>query len=562
MFGRKDKISLLCFLISAVLFLLNIKYVFTYSETVFWVCVLLFLITIIYQIFYLRTSPRLVLAEIFLVYVFLHLVYQIGYIGLRGSDSYFDYDFLTTILSERTFTLGDGPRSVGGWPMIHIFSAEVFFFTGIDTLTIAKFLPTLLASILLYPLYLLTSSIYKDSKVSLFVCLVFGTIPQFMSFEGLYVREVFAVLMTVYFIYVLYRFRKSSDYKYAVILLIIFPTILLSHHFTALILAIFISIYGIVTMISFRQYKDNKRTVLHPLVFIFLFTVFAVILLGYLAFQPSTRVGIERIISAIFGQYGKPVLSRTMNLDAPIVTLAGKIIFYGFYFFHFLFAGVLVAMIYLRRYREKIEELSFSLFFFFYGIYGFIALYVLGSLLNPERLQTLGWMLGIIPLGSSLFFFKKDWHKKIFVVILVLFMCYNIYNIDPSYRSRELQRIDNIAGDKEYIIAYTIQFPEGFTSPGSQEKYYGYGGVVAAIYHIQGIMQRDQGRNWLEIIDLSESGRIVILKEKVIVQNLEAMKEKAPRTYEKYLETLSYKNAMNIHKIGDLGDPYVLKGGN
>jgi len=551
---------LLLFLLTAILFALHIRNVFIRSgELIFWVCILLFFAIIIYQIFYTNTSSKIIILEIFLLYIFLHLIYQMGYIGLRGSDAYFDYRFLTTILSENRFKLGSGPHSVGGWPMLHIFSAEIVFFTGIDPLPLAKFLPTFLASLMLYPLYLLASRIYNDGRFSLFTCLVFGTIPQFMRFDGLFVREVFALLMTIYFVYILHRFRESNDYRYTLMLSIVLPVIVLAHHFTSVMLAILIVIYILIALISSYWHKDSDRNVSRSPLFLLIPAIFILIVLGYIVSQPLTLSSINTIISNIFAHTDAPTLSEKLKLGTPIVTIRGKILYYGFYFFNFLFAGILLVKILFHKYKKKIEELSFSVFFFFYGVYGFLSLYVI-RLLTPERLQTMAWMLGIIPLGAMFFFFRKDWHKKLFVIVLVLFMCYNIYNIEPPYRSREFQRIDNIAGYKEYIIAYTIQFPDNFTLPDSHEKYYGYVGAVAAIYHVQGITQRTQGRSWAEVKNLPESDSILILKEKSI-PDLETVKKKVPKTYEHYLEILNYKNDINVNKICDIGDPYVLKGG-
>jgi len=560
MFEQRRKICLLLFLLTAILFALHIRNAFIHNgELIFWICILLFFTIIIYQIFYTSNSSKVILLEIFLLYIFLHLIYQIGYIGLRGSDAYFDYHFLTTILSENRFRLGSGPLAVGGWPMLHIFSAETVFFTGIDPLPLAKFLPSVLASLILYPLYLLTSNIYNDSRFSLFMCLVFGTIPQFMRFDGLFVREVFGLLMAIYFVYILYCFKESNDYRYVLMLSIIIPVIILAHHFTSAMLAIFVSIYILVILISSYWHKDSDRNTLHSLRFFLIAAIFILIVLGCIVSQSSTLSYIKLIISHIFGHTHAPTLSEKLQLDKPIITIRGKILYYGFYFFNFLFAGILLVKILFHKYKKKIEELSFSMFFFFYGVYGFVAVYII-RLLTPERLQTMAWMLGIIPIGATFFFFRKARHKKLFVIILVLFMCYNIYNIDPSYRSRDLQRIDNIAGCKEYLIAYTMQFPDNFTLPDSHEKYYGYGGAVAAIYHIQGIMQRSQGRSWAEVKNLPESDSIVILKEKSM-PNLEILKRKNPKTYEYYLEILNYKNDINVNKICDLGDPYILKGG-
>ena len=149
----KKKIALLVFIWGALLFFLNLEYDLTggYDIIIFWFSIIVIFGTIIYQIVCLKYTDNVVLFEIFIVYLFLHLIYQVGYFGLRGSDSYIDYNFLKTILNNHNFTLG---QSVDGWPMIHIFSAVICILTKIDPLTIAKFLPSFISAIIVLPIYL------------------------------------------------------------------------------------------------------------------------------------------------------------------------------------------------------------------------------------------------------------------------------------------------------------------------------------------------------------------------------------------------------------------------
>jgi len=141
------KIATLIFIWSALLFFINLQYNFLdeYDITIFWLSILLMFGTIIYQIFFIK-SYKFVLFEIFIVYLFLHLTYQLGFYGLSGTDAYVDYNFFKSILNNNNFSLGQG---VDGWPMLHIFSSNISIITKIDTLLIAKFLPSFIASIII-----------------------------------------------------------------------------------------------------------------------------------------------------------------------------------------------------------------------------------------------------------------------------------------------------------------------------------------------------------------------------------------------------------------------------
>ena len=109
---------------------------------------------IIYQIFFLKNNI-FVLFEIFIIYLLLHLIYQMGFYGFYGSDSYVDYNFLKTILNNNGFVLG---QSVDGWPMIHIFFTSTSLISKIDPFILAKFLPSLISSFIVFPYYLLINN--------------------------------------------------------------------------------------------------------------------------------------------------------------------------------------------------------------------------------------------------------------------------------------------------------------------------------------------------------------------------------------------------------------------
>ena len=206
-----QKLTILVFIWSALLFFLNLQYNFLDDGgfLVFWISILFMIGTVIFQIFFIKNN-LFVLFEILIFYFFLHLVFQIGFYGLRGTDSYVDFNLLKTILNDNNFVLG---QDVNGWPMLHIFSSSLTFITKIDPIIVAKFLPSFISSIIVLPFYLLVYSIYKNRKIALFSCLIFGTIPQFVSFESAFVRETYALFILVLFVYLLYISKKRNDYR-------------------------------------------------------------------------------------------------------------------------------------------------------------------------------------------------------------------------------------------------------------------------------------------------------------------------------------------------------------
>jgi len=551
----KKRISLLVFIWSVLLFFLNLRYDFTsgWGNIVFWFSIIIIFGTIIYQIFYLKYTNNVVLFEIFIVYLSLHLIYQVGYFGLRGSDSYKDYNFFKTILNNHNFNLGQG---VDGWPMLHIFSSIVCILTKIEPLIIAKFLPSFISAFLVLPLYLLCYNIYKDKRVALFSCLIYGTIPQFMRFEGLFVRETFALFIMILFFYIIYVSKQRRDYRFTLLLALLIPVIVFSHHFTCFMFIILLGIYIIAYKAIPYFYRKNMNMVRKLSGRINIETFFFAILVAAFAYWIYHAVCLLRSFRDIFWEVTgvKEIITyaEQIRLESPIVTLRGKIIYYGFYFFHFLFALILAIKLIIQKNVQKIEDFCFSGFFFFVAFCGFLALYVLGSILFPQRFLSFGWMFGIIPLVGLIVNLKKSAYK-IFVILLASFIIFNVYNLDSAYYTGNVPRTGLVATEREYSIAKTIKF---------SEEYYGYGGIIGAVYDVQGIEQEYGGKNLYSSINVfRNSSKIAVIKEEHLLRNLEILKKKSKEDYLKVIEIMLYKNDKNVHKVYDLGNIYVLKGG-
>jgi len=464
----KKKLSIIVFIWSALLFFLNLQYNFLdeYDIVIFWLAVVLMFGTVIYQIFLLK-NYSFVLFEIFIIYLLLHLVYIVGYYGLHESDSYIDYNFLKIILNDNNFVLGQEVVGwhVDGWPMIHIFSSNIALVTNIDPFLIAKFLPALISSIIVIPIYLLIYNIYKSKKVALFSCLLFGTIPQFMNFEAAFVRETFALFIMILFFYILYVSKRRGEYRLTLLLIILIPVIVFAHHFTSFMVIILLSIYIIVSKIItylYRKKADIKRRLSGIINIKIIFLVVLIAVISYWVYHTVYVLEYSLdVFYEIFGFAGSGITyAEQIQLAAPIVTLRGNILLYGFFIFHILFSFILLIKLLMKKNNQKIEDASFTIFFFFCMFYAFLALYASSSLLFPDRFLPFAWMFGIIPLTGFILIMKKDICKKILVVLLISFIVFNLYNIDPEYYTGNASIKGAVATEKEYLIAEHIAFPE------------------------------------------------------------------------------------------------------
>jgi hypothetical protein len=406
------------------------------------------------------------------------------------------------------------------------------------------------------PLYLLIYQIYKNKKVALFSCLIFGTIPKFMSFEASFVRETFALFIMVLFIYVVYISKKRNDNRFTILPFLLIAVVVFAHHLTAFLIILLLGVYIFVSkVIPLIYHKDttflSKLSGRININIIFLTTLIAVVAYWIYHAVFVLEHSIDFVDEILGFKYVSTTYAQSINLNAPIITLQGNIIYYGFFFFHLLFSLILLIKFIKIKNRQKIEDTTFSIFFFFCLFYAFLALYIVSSLPYPDRFLPFAWMFGIIPITSFLLFLKKDIFKKILVLLLIVFLLYNIYNIDSEYYTGNASNTGIVATEKEYIIAQRYDFPD---------KYYGYDGVVAAIFDIQGIKQRTGGISIRELGDGFDYTSMAVISEQIYSKDLLYLKEKSPEEYNKIISIISYKNYININKIYDLGSIYILKG--
>ena len=101
------------------------------------------------------------------------------------------------------------------------------------------------------------------------------------------------------------------------------------------------------------------------------------------------------------------------------------------------------------------------------------------------------------------------------------------------------------------MIANHISFPD---------EYYGYIAVVSAIYDVQGIEPRSEGKDLSFLVIYRVPLTMAIINEEIYLDYLINLQKKSQEEYSRIIEILSYKNAEDLHKICDFGHIYVIKG--
>lgn len=557
------KITVLIFIFGFTVFFLNMLINTGVSSTlIFWITTIILILNIFYQIFYVKLSNEIVLLEIFFLSIGFKLIYQTGYYGLRGTDSYYEYVFLKNLLFTGHF---DATSRIGSWPFLHLLSSEISTVSNIDTLILTKYMTSFVSSVIIFPLYLLINQIYDDKKIALLTCLVLITIPQFISFESCFVAESMGILFMMYGFYYVYN-SKKRDHRFVYLLLISLPAILLSHHFSSFLFLILIMLYIISiiltrTMLKNKFYKTLKGNIKVT-------TIFLIILVVLLAYWIYNAVYVWDSFAKIFlevigiNQFASYV--QQAGLESPIISLRGTIIYYGFFIFSLLFAIILTLKVLFDKNLEKIEDLTFYLFFGFCGIYGFLSLYSLGSLIYPDRFLSFAWLFGLIPLTAIILSLKSRNYKKLnilFVLLLLSFVFYNLYNIQPSYIEKNYTASDTIADYKEYALAKHFILPSNL-SIRTGSYYYGYIGVFGAFYDLQGLNMGVAASNIRKIKNFTGSSKFAIINENMLISQSKYLELKSKEDYELIKLILSYKDVDSINKLYDSGNGlYLLQGG-
>jgi len=558
------KISSIVFLWSIILFCLNLHYDFSdgLRQILFWISIFFIVGIIFYQIFFLK-EQQFVLIEIIIFFFLLHLIYQIGFYGLRESDSYRDYYFLKTILNNNhIMTNLSGMDDISGWPLIHLWASFIITITKIDPLFIAKIFPSFISSIIAISIFLFISNLYKNKRAALLACLFFGTIPQFVSFEALFVRESYAFYFFILFFYILYVAKQRDDNYLLILSILLIPVIVLSHHFTPFMLIIFLLIFIVLSkIISFSNkkkiltyfFKKDINIQLNKMNLTIIFLILLICVIFYWFYvTPVIKDSFFKIYEEVSGEKEFINYGQRIGLGQTIVTQRGNIQFYGFFFFQGISALILLGAILFKKYTYITEEISFTAYLYFCLFFGSLSLLSIGSLIYPDRFLPFGWVFGVIPLVVLLFNLKKKYIKKLFAVIIIAFLIYNIYNINPNYYTGKADLGGDVATEKEYAIAETINV----SSP-----YFGYHGASNVIFDIQGISFRFGGvldpiktDNLFTIPNCSKA----IINKNMYQSFLINLKIKSPVQYNKTTTILSYENFNNINKISDLGEVFIL----
>jgi len=470
------------------IYLLSIRLHIYLPVIFFWLAISLMLCTVAYQCLKIELSPphtRLVLLEIVVTCLAFHLIYQIPYYGLRGYDAHIDMASAKGILTSG-FVMGDPQyiSIVSYFPVIHVFGTTLSLITGIDLLSVAKWFPSLLDVALILLLYLLTRSIFKQEKIALLSALLFACLQHHILFSSLFIRETIALILAICCVYLYFSAEHSlhPTTRYALSILSLIGTVF-AHHLTSFMLLIFLSTHFLVTkaskVSSLRRAYFNVNITGPTVSTAFLLLAFVVLFAYWTYVVMSPLYTLVTFLQSVFNPslWGIRTYAELAGISAAsILTIRGYIIFYGFYFFHVIFGLILLYGLLPRAKNRRLEKYSFTLFLFVCGLVGFAYLYLVTVAVFPDRFLMFGWLFGFAPLVISILKGKRKWLRRVGLFLLVGFMLFNVYMIEPIYWDPMAEGVPLVTPQEDYALANTFNF--------SNAKLFGFQNPLMAIYDV------------------------------------------------------------------------------
>ncbi|MDG6223224.1 MAG: hypothetical protein QCH99_08190 [Candidatus Bathyarchaeota archaeon] len=382
-------------------------------------------VLVVYSIIKNEHDSKFVIFQILLLFFLIRNIY---YLSTRNvipfGDAYWDYAVEKIFLQQGDITAVEAvvrPTEAGGfsqlswysgWPALHVFGVIFSFTTGIDLLYLNWILPNVLALVsfgflyLFFEKLLIRLNLRKD--VTLIALLLYAIYPEAIFWQMQYVRQSLALAMLMPIIYFLYVLNfERFDKRYLVILLVLIPTLVLSHHVTALTITLFLFVFFIINVFAKRLGRWEQLDSFVSPIRTKLFLVVGFLTAIFLIFWWSTQgelifptilsrlfllfkdLGLERIVTQATISYPSVLTPQWVS---PVLGFR-DLMLYGMAMF-----GLLI----LWRSKSVVQEK----FFIIYSVFGFGFILVINVIFRIEPVRIILFMAPFLTFLSALFYSK------------------------------------------------------------------------------------------------------------------------------------------------------------
>lgn len=558
------------FLCIALLFgyLLAMRFYFPLPTAVFWVATIAAILVILFQITQIPWPgyEGFLLTEILILGVALLSVYQIPFSGIYESDSYENMMVTRKTLEYGVLTAArpGTETAVYGWPLTNIYGAELHFLTGMTTFNIAKWSSLIMSSIFTLLMYIIVKKVFKSEKAAFLTILLIVTLQYFTVYRISFKSENIALVIMMAMLFFLTQAEGNNRVKFSGLSILCLAGVVLAHHLTPLMLLILLLACLATSRITGLAGKTplSKKPTIVATATVALLT-FVGVFSYWLYVYDEPLVALARLGQTLLTQeLGTGTPAEQLGLLQPeiIPTIRGLITLYGYYFFHAVFAIILLHKIFFQPKDKSPEFYSFAAFLFICGVIVALRMYFLSSQpvnIPPGRLFAWGWMFGFAPLVVGILENKPTWSLKAGIILLAGFMLFNVYTTpENTWNFRQPGRLmDDIVLREDYAVAETL----ALSSNGAA-----YHKTRLAIYDVQGYFSKDLRE--VSSVDRLEALDWIVVKKKEFERYEEMGSYEKYATYEfnpdvvnRLAELLKGSSYQGRNKIYESNNIFVLK---
>lgn len=499
---RITLILLVLFLMAAGVFVLYLSSVrFRLSDALpvpfFWVPLLLMAGVILLRLaYYPRFGSRVILLELLVLGALLHAILKIPYYGLYDSDS---YELLMTV--ARTLEHGVVTSPVAGlrhelWPALVLWGALLIQVSGLDPFAVVQWSPVFLNLLLLVLLFLLFRNVYPArAPVALLAVLLLACLEYNVTFGGAFVRTAVGLVIfaTILVLFQVSR-RKGLQFEATIALVLGLIALAFAHHLTAFMALVFLLVHPVVVWLLERlrgrdPFPAGAAPTFAPSMAAIALSAVTMFAYWIYAAEAETFIVLIRFLESLFtaDALGGATYGQQYYIATNIVSLRGHILFWGFYLFHAVLAGLLAYGLLLRHRARPPESYSFAVFLGVCAGLAMIQMFIMPRTLvdaGPFRFVLFGWMLGFGAVAECIWQDWRGWSRRACLAIVGMFLAYNFIALPPqAWNPNASGRPTNVLLE-DYHMAQALTW-EGEGAAFKNER--------LAIYHVSGVRSQSLG---------------------------------------------------------------------
>lgn len=411
------------------------------------VLVILLSVVLAFSIVKNGANSKIVIFQLFFIFFTIRNIYYLGtQNAIPFGDAYWDYAVEKIFLGQQNADVILGvvrPTEAGaisqltwysGWPFLHVIGISFSMATGIDILYLNWILPVFLSLISFVFVYLLIEKLRirlnLPKEITLISLLLFSIFPEAIFWQMQYVRQnlAFTLLITIiYFLYVI-KFEKPNR-RYFFVLALLFLSMAITHHVTALTLILFLFLFSVINKITKTIGGSNKLKWVSSSIRTDIFSNISLLMLISMIFWWSRNSFIifPTIVSRakfIFDPFGvERFFSQAVTFYPSSISPSWVPVLLGFRDL-LIYAPAIIGFLLLWRNKSSSREKYFVI----YSVLAFGIILFINIVFRIEPLRMVLFFSPFLVFLTALFYnrvhnFSKVFGKIVMFLIVVLLVC-------------------------------------------------------------------------------------------------------------------------------------------